>query len=184
MNNQVRVNALKLLHESCASTTQLNERQLFQIARVLECSVYDWTRTQCEDRHSDSYQHWHQYYTKKVLQLEWALRINNNLLDSSVPASSIEQLVYLSSSQLAAGTPLQAKFDNLLNSDDAVHVQIESELDNIQNIVIPASTSTGALCCSKCYSNNIALEQKQTRGADESMTIFCECQQCGKRWKM
>ena len=38
--------------------------------------------------------------------------------------------------------------------------------------------------CSKCHSANIVWEQKQTRGADESMTIFFQCKNCGKRWKM
>ena len=38
--------------------------------------------------------------------------------------------------------------------------------------------------CSRCKSSNVSWEQKQTRGADESMTVFFECKNCFKRWKM
>ena len=42
----------------------------------------------------------------------------------------------------------------------------------------------GIMRCSRCKSTDISWDQKQTRGADESMTVFFECKSCGKRWKM
>jgi DNA-directed RNA polymerase subunit M/transcription elongation factor TFIIS len=45
----------------------------------------------------------------------------------------------------------------------------------------PAPTS-GIFQCSKCNSFDIDTEQKQTRSADEPMTIFCTCNSCGKRF--
>ena len=38
--------------------------------------------------------------------------------------------------------------------------------------------------CRKCGSSDVAWEQKQTRGADEAMTVFCTCSKCNLRWKM
>lgn len=38
--------------------------------------------------------------------------------------------------------------------------------------------------CRKCGSNEIDTEQKQTRSADEPMTVFCCCRVCGKRFTM
>jgi DNA-directed RNA polymerase subunit M/transcription elongation factor TFIIS len=38
--------------------------------------------------------------------------------------------------------------------------------------------------CSKCHSNRVDTEQKQTRSADEPMTVFCLCRNCGKRFTM
>ncbi len=35
-----------------------------------------------------------------------------------------------------------------------------------------------------CKSKDIDTEQKQTRSADEPMTLFCACNRCGKRWVM
>jgi DNA-directed RNA polymerase subunit M/transcription elongation factor TFIIS len=38
--------------------------------------------------------------------------------------------------------------------------------------------------CGRCKSTQVIVEQKQTRGADESMTVFVQCENCGLRWKM
>ena len=37
--------------------------------------------------------------------------------------------------------------------------------------------------CRKCKSNNCSHYQMQTRSADEPMTTFVSCQDCGHRWK-
>lgn len=38
--------------------------------------------------------------------------------------------------------------------------------------------------CRRCGSNAVDTEQKQTRSADEPMTIFCLCRKCETRWTM
>lgn len=40
----------------------------------------------------------------------------------------------------------------------------------------------GGMCCRKCKSHNLSVEMRQTRSADEGMTAFITCQQCGHRW--
>jgi transcription elongation factor S-II len=37
--------------------------------------------------------------------------------------------------------------------------------------------------CSKCKQKMVSYSQAQTRSADEPMTTFCECMNCGNRWK-
>ena len=37
--------------------------------------------------------------------------------------------------------------------------------------------------CSRCKSNNCSYYQLQTRSADEPMTTFVNCNDCGKKWK-
>jgi DNA-directed RNA polymerase subunit M/transcription elongation factor TFIIS len=37
--------------------------------------------------------------------------------------------------------------------------------------------------CGKCKIFKVAYTQAQTRAADEPMTTFCECMNCGNRWK-
>ena len=37
--------------------------------------------------------------------------------------------------------------------------------------------------CSKCRQNNCVYFQMQTRSADEPMTTFITCLNCGNRWK-
>jgi len=37
--------------------------------------------------------------------------------------------------------------------------------------------------CGKCHQKKVSYSQAQTRSADEPMTTFCECLNCGNRWK-
>lgn len=44
-------------------------------------------------------------------------------------------------------------------------------------------TKTDMLKCGKCRKNNCTYNQIQTRSADEPMTTFVLCNECGNRWK-
>ena len=44
--------------------------------------------------------------------------------------------------------------------------------------------SAGFMKCAKCKSTEVDVEQKQTRSADEPMTLFALCTNCGTRWTM
>ncbi|MEQ2279428.1 Transcription elongation factor A protein 1 [Ameca splendens] len=44
-------------------------------------------------------------------------------------------------------------------------------------------TQTDLFTCGKCKGKNCTYTQVQTRSADEPMTTFVFCQQCGNRWK-
>uniref|UniRef100_A0A3B4UYX0 Transcription elongation factor A (SII), 3 n=1 Tax=Seriola dumerili TaxID=41447 RepID=A0A3B4UYX0_SERDU len=45
-------------------------------------------------------------------------------------------------------------------------------------------TSTDLLQCGKCKKRNCTYNQVQTRSADEPMTTFVLCNECGNRWKV
>uniref|UniRef100_A0A8C6SQX3 Transcription elongation factor A (SII), 3 n=1 Tax=Neogobius melanostomus TaxID=47308 RepID=A0A8C6SQX3_9GOBI len=47
-----------------------------------------------------------------------------------------------------------------------------------------SGTSTDMLQCSKCRKKNCTYNQVQTRSADEPMTTFVLCNECGNRWKV
>jgi transcription elongation factor S-II len=42
---------------------------------------------------------------------------------------------------------------------------------------------TDSFTCRKCKSNECTYYQMQTRSADEPMTVFLQCVNCGNRWK-
>jgi transcription elongation factor S-II len=43
---------------------------------------------------------------------------------------------------------------------------------------------TSLLKCAKCKKNNVSYSEMQTRSADEPMTTFAYCMECGHRWKV
>jgi transcription elongation factor S-II len=48
---------------------------------------------------------------------------------------------------------------------------------------INMEASTDSFTCRKCKSNKCTYYQMQTRSADEPMTTFVTCLECGQRWK-
>ena len=65
--------------------------------------------------------------------------------------------------------------------------EIQKKIDNkIKALIVEKEESKeeGAYKCSECHSKNTIQQEMQTRSADEPMTIFITCQNCGKRWKI
>jgi len=61
--------------------------------------------------------------------------------------------------------------------------KIEKEnMDKAMVAQAERSIST-SLQCSKCGQRKVTYTEAQTRSADEPMTLFCTCLNCGKSWK-
>jgi transcription elongation factor S-II len=45
------------------------------------------------------------------------------------------------------------------------------------------AAATDTFTCRKCHSNKCTYYQQQVRSADEPMTTFVQCIECGCRWK-
>lgn len=87
----------------------------------------------------------------------------------------------------------QNPYDWLTVSDDILvkgtcHEEWETQFYAEQDLarkVLYGKTSKpikGIFSCTKCKSFDVDTEQKQTRSADEPMTIFCTCNVCGQRF--
>ena len=48
-------------------------------------------------------------------------------------------------------------------------------------LAVVQGTKTSSLKCGKCGKRNVTYNQLQTRSADEPMTTFCMCNECGNR---
>ncbi|CAF1526970.1 unnamed protein product [Rotaria magnacalcarata] len=55
---------------------------------------------------------------------------------------------------------------------------------NEYQLAVDEGTGTDLIPCKRCKQNNCAYTELQTRGADEPMTLFVFCRNCGLRWKM
>ena len=49
-------------------------------------------------------------------------------------------------------------------------------------LAIKEGTTTKLLKCGKCKKNNCTFFEMQTRSADEPMTVFVTCNECGNRY--
>jgi len=79
--------------------------------------------------------------------------------------------------------------EQLLQSPDLwlVGTEYAKQRDQWLHEVYPTYEDTkeiteSILICGKCKQRKVDYYQKQTRGADEPMTCFCHCLNCGTRW--
>mmetsp|Transcript_26316 Transcript_26316/g.44915 ORF Transcript_26316/g.44915 Transcript_26316/m.44915 type:complete len:314 (+) Transcript_26316:191-1132(+) len=128
-----------------------------------------------------------QTYTEKVRGLVFNLKRNGAIREQVILGQiSPERLPTMTSEELQ--TEEKAKEQNAtvkklqdsrrLDWDRANESKI-NEMCNIKGDMLKASLFT----CGRCKSTKTTSTQKQTRSADEPMTVFVFCMNCGKRWK-
>lgn len=54
----------------------------------------------------------------------------------------------------------------------------------IEKSIATKIKNTVGIHCKKCGSDNVFSESRQTRSADEAMTVFYTCLNCGNKWKV
>ncbi|RCI13127.1 hypothetical protein L249_1281 [Ophiocordyceps polyrhachis-furcata BCC 54312] len=75
--------------------------------------------------------------------------------------------------------------DDDLKSEDQRKKDLELEKENMKKAQVPMAEKSisDSLECGRCKKKRVSYTQAQTRAADEPMTTFCECMNCGHRWK-
>ncbi|KAH6900245.1 transcription factor S-II, central domain-containing protein [Thelonectria olida] len=75
--------------------------------------------------------------------------------------------------------------DDELKSEDQRKKEVELEKENMKKAQVPMAEKSisDSLECGRCKQKKVSYTQAQTRAADEPMTTFCECMNCGHRWK-
>ena len=132
-------------------------------------------RMYCYHRHS------REAYMAHMRKMAYNLASNGAAL---LARYSPDQLAQLDDAILAKGSPIEKwadayrerkrEEDELLRSNESVIEEDECARQQVEGIMV----------CTRCKSTDITWDQKQTRGADESMTVFFQCRNCAKRWKM
>jgi transcription elongation factor S-II len=114
-------------------------------------------------------------YRTKLRALFTALkRKDNRELGRRVMSGDIEvkKFVLMSDADLASAE--QRARDEAMEKDNMNNAQVP----------MPEKQFSAAFKCGKCGQHKVAYTQAQTRSADEPMTTFCECVNCGNRWKV
>lgn len=76
-------------------------------------------------------------------------------------------------------TPQELASDEIKKEREEI---VKQNLFNAQGAVEKRAI-TDRFTCSKCKQKRVSYYQMQTRSADEPLTTFCTCENCGKRWK-
>jgi transcription elongation factor S-II len=126
-------------------------------------------------------------YKEKARTLCFNLKKNKTLREELLMGSiSAVQLVKMSSEQLATCEKQQEREEELKKLRDSRRLDWEqanedkiNDMCGIKGDLLSASLFT----CGRCKSIKTTSTQKQTRSADEPMTVFVLCMNCGKRWK-
>ena len=76
------------------------------------------------------------------------------------------------------------KDNNMLYNTEEYKL-LKIKLDEIDDFLVnPFEVDEGVLDCHNCGSNKTFSYTKQTRGGDESTTVFVVCSKCKSRWKI
>lgn len=126
-------------------------------------------------------------YSDKARSLAFNLKKNIQLCkDVLLGSIEADELVKMSSEQLASQETLKKRAEEARKVIDASRLDWEqanedkiNEMCGIKGDLLKASLFT----CGRCKSTKTTSTQKQTRSADEPMTVFVLCLNCGKRWK-
>ena len=126
-------------------------------------------------------------YTDKARSLAFNLKKNRDLTtDVILGQLEVETLVSMSREELASDEIVQKRQQEakkLIDSKrldwDQANEEKINKMCGIKGELLKASLFT----CGRCKSVKTTSTQKQTRSADEPMTVFVLCLNCGKRWK-
>jgi len=162
---EARNNCIRLMYDGLVPTSTVASSKVLSTAVAVE----DAAIRICGDGKSNS-----PAYREKIRSLFQNLKNKSNpglrhrILSGEVSPERFVNMTYdeLKSEQQKAEDEKIAKE----NIDRAMVAQEEKSV----------STS---LMCGKCNQKQVSYTQAQTRSADEPMTTFCECMNCGARWK-
>lgn len=126
-------------------------------------------------------------YVSKARQLTFNAKKNSDLTANIlVGFVKPEELVNMTPDQLATKEKLKDLEEKMKAIEDSRRLDWETENEDmineqagIKGDLLQASLFT----CGRCKSIKTTSTQKQTRSADEPMTVFVLCKNCGNRWK-
>lgn len=150
-----------------------NER----ISTFLERASWNWAVKFCRDREiclNWDNQSFRNAYTHKVLSVRYNLGQRPDILQKMKASEySIKEFVFAKPHEICPDK-WEAAFESAakkaLRFSDASCVDAKDLPD-------------GMLVCGKCKSRKTSYAEFQVRSADEPMTVFARCHNCGSRWK-
>jgi len=149
-----------------------NKIQNIKISENLEKGIFNYTLEQCERKNlikKWSNEFFGIIYIQKVKTIIFNLNnsdVFNKLIKKEIKA---HELAFLNHQSMRPDL-----WDKLLE---------EKRIKDENKFTPKIEASTDDFTCFKCKSKKCTFYQLQTRSADEPMTTFVSCLDCGNRWK-
>ncbi|OCK83858.1 transcription elongation factor-like protein s-ii [Lepidopterella palustris CBS 459.81] len=161
--NDIRDNCVRLMYDGLAHMSEELPDEVLRTAREVELAAYNTYQSETSD----------QYKTK--------LRsLYQNLKNKSNPQLRKRVL----SGEIAPNRFVVMTHEELKSAERrAEDERLEKENMNQAMVAQVEKSISASLTCGKCKQKKVSYSQAQTRSADEPMTTFCECMNCGNRWK-
>jgi len=111
-----------------------------------------------------------QIYIDRIRTILFNLKSNPQLLDEIINGTvKTQQVAFMTHQELKPERWIKLIEEKIKRDKCKYETQIEAATDSFK--------------CRKCHSNKCTYYQMQTRSADEPMTTFVTCIDCGNRWK-
>lgn len=151
----------------------MNQTELIKCALNLERGIFNYTLQNSTGKHTTWNKDFEHLYIQRAVTVYVNLNPNSRL-------QNVNLLTRLLTKEID-------EFD--IAHFDAKHMfperyqQIQTQYATEDVIETPKEIPDGMFRCGKCKSYKTTYYQLQTRSADEPMTTFHSCVNCGNRWK-
>ncbi|KAF2442482.1 transcription elongation factor S-II [Karstenula rhodostoma CBS 690.94] len=161
--DEQRDNCVRLMYDGLAYMSDEPPADILTTARAVETAAYDGAGSRVNDA-----------YKAKIKSL-----FSNLKNKSSVHLRKRVQSGEITPKRFATMTHEEMKSDERKAADEKL------EKENMNNAMVAQveKSISKEFQCGKCKQRMVSYSQAQTRSADEPMTTFCECMNCGNRWK-
>lgn len=163
-DNKTRNGSLQALYNGLAKDNKtVSSEEIFGIVKNIEIAVLDLAKGETGD-----------VYRSKLRSLVMNIKSSNNPeLRHKILAKDVTP------SKLVVMTPEEMVFNEKLKTE---REQIEKENLFKAKSAVEKRAITDSFQCGKCKQRKVTYYQMQTRSADEPLTTFCSCVNCGNHW--
>ncbi|KAL6159447.1 transcription elongation factor TFIIS [Exserohilum turcicum] len=160
--NEARDNCVRLMYDGLAFMSEAMPDEILGVARQVEAAAYS---------NAGSVNDAYKGKMRSLFQ---------NLKNKSNPQLRKRVLMgEITAKKFVVMTHDEMKSDARRAEDE----KLEKENMNQAMVAQVEKAISKEFQCGKCKQKKVSYSQAQTRSADEPMTTFCECMNCGNRWK-
>lgn len=144
----------------------------------IEKSIFNWAIGRCKK--NDQVPAWDNkffkhVYKQKAISINFNLKNSKNVLKDRIMAGEVSTrtIANLRPEELILDGP----YAQTIKAQEVKALKVDLAQGRMDE------TKVGIFTCGKCKSMKTTYYEMQTRSADEPMTAFITCLDCGKRWK-